>query len=540
MPEHVTLWSALFRYSMLAHDWSQAFRACHSNPVSSRRLENVRRLVRGMMECGALEELLLLPQQEQDELTEDATGTTTSQEQNSNLVNFYDVAAEALGQAAKDQATGGHASKAKDYFLALYSLYAHRDEWRLAAKCMNDWYDSILVLSEQNGGGRDTSMASWYNDAALASVSACNALQLVEDSSMQFLMTTDGRNCEGSLLSSGGSSHLLTVSDLDRRVLILQGICLLHNNVGGGVGGSGHDDAGSVVQSIAKSDIGSVESLVQVMEQLAKAGYYRDAVALALKLKDCPSVTTKDRSDALSRVACQYLVPAALGTTKRVGVTAVRPTRAQLVAQLETAPSLVCNNDGDAAMVILQSFVQQHASSFNTLAVDVTRTLLDRTKCHAKLPIWLTNLLLMDGSDSGRGGGKAMAQLGLFAMHNHKKTNSTNTVSRDKHNNTKHPVALMKLYMERGMLVEATDVVVRVLNQQHEIGGGGGAAKVPERGDIDFVPYAYVDTLYKMLQEGHHRQDYGLCQQELAQALKQHFTSLHKSEQGLPSARVLV
>ena len=60
MTESATLWSATFHDAVVISEWNKALSACRTNPFPSRRKAGLRRLVVGMVECGALNDLLQL------------------------------------------------------------------------------------------------------------------------------------------------------------------------------------------------------------------------------------------------------------------------------------------------------------------------------------------------------------------------------------------------------------------------------------------------------------------------------------------------
>ena len=72
--------------------------------------------------------------------------------------------------------------------------------------------------------------------------------------------------------------------------------------------------------------------------------------------------------------------------------------------------------------------------------------------------------------------------------------------------------------------------------------------RLPEKGDIRFVPYKKIDVLYDLMErtlrqpgvEKELQVQLRTSQQKLVTALKQHFDEIKRDEMGLRSARVVV
>jgi hypothetical protein len=108
------------------------------------------------------------------------------------------------------------------------------------------------------------------------------------------------------------------------------------------------------------------------------------------------------------------------------------------------------------------------------------------------------------------------------------------------------PSSLVQTYMMAGMYARACHVVTTVLSCDAQ--KANVASRLPEKGNMDFVPYDKIDTLYNLigiaLENGAISSPKNVKEVEDARdamvvALKNHFESLRISELGLTSARAL-
>jgi hypothetical protein len=139
------------------------------------------------------------------------------------------------------------------------------------------------------------------------------------------------------------------------------------------------------------------------------------------------------------------------------------------------------------------------------------------------LPSWLEKLLL--GSDIATSNGK-------FA----RKTNPKEAVYQG------NPQALLSLYTKQGMFVDACNLVSKILSDQST-----ATSRLPESGDIDYVPYGRIDFLWNLIDvmvssgeiPASAEQEVLSARDEMEKSLERHFSLLHISEMGLKSARAL-
>ncbi|KAI2513765.1 hypothetical protein MHU86_548 [Fragilaria crotonensis] len=106
------------------------------------------------------------------------------------------------------------------------------------------------------------------------------------------------------------------------------------------------------------------------------------------------------------------------------------------------------------------------------------------------------------------------------------------------------------LYIQYGRYVDACNLVTRVLTAG-EIEGNArkalSASRIPEKGDIDFVPYNKIDLLWDLVDQALRqgsidestKSKLRVSRLKMEEALKLHFSLLKISEEGLRSARAL-
>ena len=108
-----------------------------------------------------------------------------------------------------------------------------------------------------------------------------------------------------------------------------------------------------------------------------------------------------------------------------------------------------------------------------------------------------------------------------------------------------NPSALLALYTNRGMFTEACNVVTSILGDSKRT--SKAASRIPEKGDIDYVPYRSIDLLWNMIEIACSKGIYDISEEnrilnsrdEMEKALKQHIANMEISETGMRSARML-
>ena len=182
MTESATLWSAMFQHAMAISEWQKALIACRNNPLASRKKAGLRRLVVGMVESGALGDLLVLANPpmntncfqnvEVDFGADFDKGSTTSSIDQ--FDDFYETAVSILTEQAKAQTKRGqyairNGTKMCDFRCCLYALHASRGDWRRASGAMNDRFESMFVDQQNN---------ALIGDLSLSALACANSIQL--------------------------------------------------------------------------------------------------------------------------------------------------------------------------------------------------------------------------------------------------------------------------------------------------------------------------------------------------------------------------
>ena len=149
-----------------------------------------------------------------------------------------------------------------------------------------------------------------------------------------------------------------------------------------------------------------------------------------------------------------------------------------------------------------------------------------------QLPSWLDHFLV-------NGGGGNTSEVGLFARR--PTSDTSNAYPGD-------PSALLSLYTKRGMYLEACRLVTLVLTGINSSDREKNAPfRLPEKGNVDFVPYNKIDLLWNLIQDAvenevlkkNEADEVLSARDRMEKALEKHFELLKISEMGLMSARAL-
>lgn len=553
MPEYAILWSCLFRYAEAAGDWSAAFQSCISNPNSERKIQNFDQLVRGMIDAGAMGELL-------DICT--VVGT----------FDLYEIATDAL---ARDSTCSRFSpgSKMPDYLGCLYSLHAHGGDWKRAAQAMDLRYgDAVISLESSVAGVTDDALTA--RDLPLSAMSTLCALNLVLDPAERFIVSGEFGLCPQIALLNDTNESVASRSILKRardssktpqknspskdtddrlsRFMVVS------------------DVRARATRSVAfetiffSSKTAPLPSTTlnrpsptddrKIIDDLASFGFYPNAFLTAHAMAQycdkrfgASMPMGRDRlHDAYSHVILRYLINIACKDEDSCTDQQHKwPTLSQLQYTLNevcfrntlTGSSYVgCPRYGSkdyvirttrsmTAMTLIRNVVLNRDQAGDPIALEVADAFLKTSD--AALPKWLENCLI--GLDSTRNG--------LFG----------NIVKKSRQ--YADPSALCTLYMQRGRHVDACNLVSKIL-----FGGDDGkqmksmaASRVPENGGLVFVPYNKIDILWNLIEHALRQGDlYESTKSELRisrmrmeQALEFHFNMLKISEEGLGSARAL-
>lgn len=566
MPEYTSLYNRLFHNAVSAGEWNQAFDACLNNPSSGRRVSSFKRLVNSMVDGGALKELL-------DKCSTLATSVTE-------CVDLYGLATDALKDScSRDlylvRANAADASgAAPDYQGSLYSLHVSRGEWRKAAQSLDMRFVRAMhsLASEPVGVTQDTNVAVVreeliVEDLVLASVAASNAISLVHDFGATFIVcgeelindsgifteasesspkrrrqpTSSTGNEQGATQSFDRISRFMNPDDLKSRALwSLAFRTLCFDN--------------SVDSQVAKSLLVKANAPLvdrEGLDCLFERGYYFSALSLAMVKSKTNAGTSRSFYGSLLDLLRGYLIPLALeGKLSGGEHMSQRPSPSQLRRALDNidyAPGrspfimnrrskrlseLMESSLQTSASALVQKLTRLHSNAEHPAALEVAKFYLDYDGRAFQIPLWLSNLLMGDDVSDP-------SVSGLFAR---RPEPGSRVYLGD-------PSALLTLYMKRGMFLEACHVVSSILNGRDGMATRKEKApsRLPEKGDIDFVPYKKIDILWNLIEKYLSKEELGSemrqllndAQKELTSALEQHFAMMKVSEMGVRSARTL-
>jgi hypothetical protein len=557
MPEYISLWSRLFRQAEAARQWDFAYTACVKNPVLELRTNNCQRLVKALADAGALRELL-------KHCGDVSRSGTTG-------LDMFEIAAETLATENFSDRYTSALEHPVDYLGCLYALHASTGNWKRAAQAMDLRYLDAVSALEASAGNSSINCLLGVKDIAGSAAASANAMALVNDESDRFLVSgefgpypslpilEEAELAPKSILKRGRGndsplpgevdpssprddrlSRFMTECDLEGRAIRALAFLKLFT-----------DSASSASNTWILHKKPTAEADRAFLDTLASHGYFQQsflvAKAMVAGCKDRSGGTMPSgrdlKHDIVSHLLLTFIAPVAAPSKDPASDDVMdmedtfqlqRPTLAQLHDALndfggETGiPSYTCGpNCGQdiarsakeaAAMELLRRVTLAGSS---LLAVEVAECLLDRSTCRTKLPSWLESFLL--GIDE---------EGGLFAKSSKSK-------------NKGDPSALMGLYLNRGLYKEACEVVSTVLSGKSR--ETRAASRLPEKGDIDFVPYHKIDLLWDLMQESivsgqviaEEKDEMLASRTKMEESLAKHFDLMKISQIGMQSARML-
>lgn len=293
------------------------------------------------------------------------------------------------------------------------------------------------------------------------------------------------------------------------------------------------------------------------LDRLSGRGYYLNCLILTLAMTKSASSDVTGRNAFYSSLI--YLLETTLVPLSLAGIRADiddgslsdRPSLSQLRGTLDNvggqarpAPFVVNalykhhakaldNRLRALASALVQKLTCLHTNAEHPIGLEVANFFLDFDARISKLPCWLEQLMMGNPTDSVSPGG-------LFGGR--PKPGCARVYLGD-------PSALLTLYTRQGMLLEACNVVTTVLlsDQGAKSREERAPSRLPEKGDIDFVPYKKIDILWSLIEktisagyvEDSTKSELRQAQDSVAQALERHFALLQISEVGIRSARIL-
>lgn len=604
MAEYASLWTLLFTHSVSSSRWRTAHSVCVNHPIPERRVDYYKRLVIAMASAGALTELIdLCAMVTYSDETIDSLGDGGA------CIDFYEIAAETLAEARQgDPYENGSVST--DFLGCLYALHASRGRWERAAQAMDAKY-TMALKAMSSSVDRGVSLASTVNmtaaanDLVLASLFSSNAVQSIEDPSKRFLVTGEvgpfpslpvtaavepekAMETDVEALSVSNKrgrsglgwttprrvdtvpkreaedetrlSRFMTVADLVARAARAIALWIFLRD----------DKKESSVIPLSMIESPSADSDRACIDRLASLGYYEHAILVAKAIDDQRKERTCGAKpsgrgllhDAIMNVLA-YVLPVALNQASSPSSDAMdtdeelaRPVLSQLRRAIEEAGgvsgnpfSLVLGETwypraelpamatASAAMDLTRKLTTEFSSASSPIALEVADMFLHIDPSGASFPLWLERLLL------GIKGEPAGESSGLFAH----RASADDGYSGD-------PAGLVGLYMKRGMYSKACDIVSAILsgatldgNGAHQSRETRAPARLPEKGDIDFVPYAKIDVLWSLIDRALSHSTLNTMEKRkleessktMETALEKHFELMKISEQGMRSARAL-
>ena len=189
---------------MLAKNWDEAYAACLANPIKDRRVACFRRLVIGMADAGALQELVQMPltvigkpavgpgsNVEVTMADSDDDEKYTAVKFSADELDLYELAADTLADAALEQSRSSRALCA-DYRGCLYSLHASRANWRRA--CAAIAFGGSLATAQASMPDADLSQdegRAIIDAIALAALGSAHSIQLEDIPSHRFIVENE-------------------------------------------------------------------------------------------------------------------------------------------------------------------------------------------------------------------------------------------------------------------------------------------------------------------------------------------------------------
>jgi hypothetical protein len=523
-------------------------------------------------------------------------------------VDLYEIAAEILVNASYEQACRGGAYKddeggsftmaPTDYRACLYSLHASRGHWRRAAQAMDMRYEVASNSNTVMPASLSLGMRKQIlDDISLSALGASHAMRLVDKPAHRYLMqgelgpypvpaafqeTDDDdetdesqtRNADnkrdragepaGSKTTSMSSrltqanasnrfSRFMSQEDLDYRSIRAMNLRALFMD-----GSSPSSVLWALFQSFGEGDN-------RIIADLASLGYFYRAILLATSAKNSRGTRHPGGRDVfsstLSNIICSYLAPTVVYCSRPTpGTDGIGSFDDCQEAAISKRPALeqlqMCNHEvghnaeaspvsfavaeswrdsnhvsavarGSMAMTLLRKYTTEYANAENNIALELAETLIDLDKGRVELPAWVIDLLT----------GKE--EKGLFARRKKDGNSKEGSSAAD-------PAGLVRLYMKHGIYIAACDLVSTIL-----VGTSSrdmtAPSRLPEKGDIDFVPYDTIDLLWNMIESVLKRVDTkeedGIelmaSRERMESALVKHFEWTKISKAGLQSARAL-
>lgn len=577
MPEYTSLWSKKFQHAVLACHWSQAYDACVRNPLLVHRETNFKHLIHAMVTSGALSDLLVM-------CTELGMRSSMHDGLECQPVDLYEISAEVLLSYAKSRemydkraTSSGKSTSLPDYQGALYALHASQEQWRRAAQSLDlRYFNAENALRRTTGNANNVNIQSAelrdsliVEDLVLASCGSANAIELVRNPAHRFIVSGEygpygvipidegdanvsaGSLNRGRFLDTTDSASVPSLRKEDRLSKFLTQVEFVGRAIRSIAIRALFFDRSTAYSSAKSAFLREFDSSNQDIKELFDTGYFQLGLLLARswsKAFETKTGSTKPGGQDLfgSSVAQMGYNLVTLSCEKSDN--SPRPTLQQLHIAIDTVGTTYdnasyvvtdrcCNSSSlqhadflAATLVLIRKLTLSYNTAEIPVAVDIGKFFLDEGGA-AHLPIWLERLLM--GADT------QLDEAGLFAPRH---SAGSDVFLGD-------PAALLTMYIERGMLFDACGVVTSVLKGFGRTDSRASRApnRLPENGDIDFVPYQSIDLLWNVIEIAISKGVYNKVELEeilqsrgqMEEALKKHFEYMKITEMGMRSARLL-
>ena len=558
--EYMTLLALYFSAAKEARQWKTATEAAIMLPDPKARSDRLKRLVRHMVDNGALADLVQVCALEEDEMSDARLQG----------IDLYAVAMDCLGSVPPSDAYLQSLTAQEpisDYQGALFALHVTNNQWKRAAHAMDARYINARNALLQNSDkptaeeARDRERLA-VQDLALSATGRATAIGRIDDRSGAFLVSGEPENwptlplhlmtirppdnpakrSRGQQGDSADTAEELTrlerfMIDVDFELSSVRAFCFQILHAAGKVGA---EEA-----RVFFKEPYSLKSDQTLITELFKHGYYQYGLLMGKALRDTRmgKVGGIDAlHDVVYHLSSAFLIPLMLGKE-----TFQKPDIQQMYASLDAIssgnlpclPPLSKSLQGDDASShcirqlageILRHVTTTYTTAATPVAKEVVECLLTEYG-PAPLPEWLHNLMVF-GTPSATSSSDLS---GLFAKR-------PGRASKDYLGD---PSILLTKYTHAGMFEEACRVIKETLAVHEQ--SATAAQRLPEKGDMDWVPYHKIDLLYNLIDVSMER---GLCdgdqlerlrraQKELKSNVERHLELLSISEMGLSSARAL-
>jgi RNA binding exosome subunit len=283
-----------------------------------------------------------------------------------------------------------------------------------------------------------------------------------------------------------------------------------------------------------------------IVDQLFMQGFITAGMELALcmdKVTDCKPNGRSILFDVVSQLVLDFLLPLAWDkyqTPKRPTIhqlqtaiaymkgpthhsnTALVAHRSTKYADLEQGPLRA------GAMLLIEMLTVKFTADESPLACEVASEMLSPHRVHTQLPLWLEELLLT--------GTNKCDLPGLFSRR--RKPGVDGYLG--------NPTVLLTVYIKRGMVKDACRVVTRIFNDFNSNRGHLAASRLPESGEIDYIPFDKIKLLWSLvdirLGKVHlltARRELESARMEMKASLDEYFRLSKITEMGQQSARSL-